>query len=336
MKIVFAGNKERGVFCLEALRTRGHDVAMAIVHTSPRIPVPGSVKQTAIAFGIPVLDPEDVNAPDVLSILRGVAPDVIVLAGYGPIVGQEFIECARKGCINLHGGKLPEYRGSSPMNWALINGETEYAISVIMVDKGVDTGDVLAERRFPIAPDDTIADLQDNANSVFPGMLCEVLEQLDAGTIRRRKQDESSAAYYPLRFPDDGLILWDMLSAAEIHNRIRALTSPYPGAFAYMGDRKVKLLESKMPANPYFGTPGRIYRRGKDGLLVCARDRCVRIRRALFEDDGRDALGSMVRYQKFLTVTDAAVESLMRRHMGEKKADDQGMRELNAGRQGER
>lgn len=308
MRILFAGNKGRGVACLRALAEAGHEIAGVVAH--PGSAAPESVAQVASSLRLPVFTPRRVNDPDSLANLASLKPDLTVLAGYSQIVGEQFIALAPHGCINLHGGKLPEYRGSSPMNWALINGETEFGISVIEVDCGVDTGDVLSERTFQIGIDDTIADLQRVADAEFPEMLVDVVRRIEAGTVERRKQDPERAAYYPLRFPEDGLILWDQFTASEIHNRIRALTDPYPGAFTYLGGRRLKLLASRLAAHDVHGEPGRIYRVTERGLLVCARDRCLWVEKAIFEPGGENVMDVATRYASLATVAGAAAAIL--------------------------
>ena len=255
MKILFAGHKARGLACLRAVVSRGHKVVGVVGHPAAGgQDHAGTVAAAGRELGVPVFEPHDINDGDILAALLPLRPDLVVLAGYGPILRGATLELAAHGAINLHGGKLPEYRGSSPLNWALINGDTSFTISVIQVDRGVDTGDVLLERTFPIAPADTIADLHRVANANFPEMLVEVIDGLAAGPLRGRKQDERSAAYYPLRFPDDGLLLWDLVTAAQAHNRIRALTDPYPGAFSFVANRRVRLLGSKSTTRTYYGS----------------------------------------------------------------------------------
>lgn len=310
MRILFAGNRRRGVECLGALLRAGHDVVGVLAHPCVGVPGPDTVAGTARAAGLSVLQPADVNARDVVETLRAWKAEVSVLAGYGPIVSQTFIDLALRGCINLHGGRLPQYRGSSPMNWALINGDLEVTLSIIQVDVGVDTGDVLLDRTLPVGVNDTIADVQDRADRLFPEMLLAVLSGLEAGTLVPRRQDSAQAVYYPLRFPDDGLVLWDRLTAAQIHNRIRALTDPYPGAFTFLRGRRVKLLRSELAARTVRGEPGRVYANRGDGLLVCATDRCLWIRRAVFEDDQRDVVGAVSRYEQLATLGAAAAAVL--------------------------
>jgi methionyl-tRNA formyltransferase len=307
MKILFAGNKERGAACLRALVAQGHHVVGVIAHQSKSSTASNSVVETAQKLGLPFMQPADVNATDVLESLRRWAPELTVLAGYGPIVSREFIESSPLGCINLHGGKLPRYRGSSPMNWALINGDKEFTLTIIRVAAGVDTGDVLAERTFPISLNDTIDDLQKISNRVFPELLLGVIAQIEDGSLEPKVQDNSRASYYPLRFPDDGLILWDLLTAEEIHNRIRALTDPYPGAYSFFNGKKVTFVRSKLAKRTFYGEPGRVYLKNENGLLVCASDLCLWIQKARIEGEEVDVFEFVTRYGKFATVRDLAV-----------------------------
>ena len=313
MKILFAGHKTRGVRCLRALVESTHQVVAVLAHAggSADEDPSTSVVSAARRLGLPVLAPEDVNAPDVAAALRGFAPDLGVLAGYSPIVRPSVFEIPRLGCLNLHGGRLPQYRGSSPMNWALINGEREFTISIVQVDQGVDTGGVLLDRTFPIGRDDTIVELHRLANEAFPELLLEVIRQLETGTARPRRQDERQAAYYPLRFPDDGIVLWDLLTAEQVHNRIRALTEPYPCAFTWVQGRRVKLVRSRPAVRVWRGEPGRVYQKGPRGLLVCASDRCVWLERVVDAEQGEDLTEQINRYEKFATVRELAAAGLM-------------------------
>ena len=306
MKIIFAGHKERGVECLKALLNNNYDVVQVIAQN-------GSGSETLVdlaeSIQIPVIRPGNVNDPKVIDRLKKLQADLVVLAGYCQIVKQPFINLA-KSVVNLHGGKLPQYRGSSPMNWALITGEKEFTISIIKVDKGVDTGDVLTEKTFPISMHHTIDDLQKTANKEFPRMLTELIGKIKASTVKPRKQDESQAAYYPLRFPDDGLILFDLFSAEQVHNRIRALADPYPGAFTFFSGQKIKLLKSRLYDKKFFGEPGRVYRKSGRKLLICAIDHALWIEKAILEDTGEDASEIIARYDKLATLRDLAIPNV--------------------------
>lgn len=308
LKVLFAGGKERGAECLKTVAHLGHPVVGVIV--SPNGNSPSLLQGIARELSVPVFEEDHVNDPAFLERLRLLQPDVSVLAGFGRIVGRPFTCLAPRGCINLHAGKLPEYRGSSPMNWALINGEDEFAVSVIQVEQGIDTGDVLAESTIPISEDESIADLHRKANRAFPELLGTVLRQMEGGTLTRRRQDEARARYFPLRFPDDGLVLWDTLTARQVHNRVRALAPPYPCAFTYCLGRRVNLVRTNLEPAPFFGEPGRIYRKKRQGLLVCASDRCLWIREAFFQDTGEDLLPAVQCYEQLATVKQSILNHL--------------------------
>ena len=229
-------------------------------------------------------------------------PDLFILAGYGKILKQNIIGIPKVMCVNLHSGKLPSYRGSSPMNWSLIKGEKSFTLSVIKIDSGVDTGDLLCERTFPVKINDTIRDLHKIANKEFPLMLEETIGNIERGSCRPEQQAKNNISYYPLRFPHDGLILWDIFTAGEIHNRIRALTEPYPCAYTFYNDRKVRLISSELWRYPYYGEPGCIYMKDKEGLLICALDRCLLIKEACFEDTKESLYDVVNRYDRMATV----------------------------------
>ena len=260
-------------------------------------------------YGIETVRLDDINSHQSEEFLRSKNCDVFILGGYGQILKKNIIAIPKIICLNLHAGRLPEYRGSSPLNWVLINGEKEFTLSVIKVDNGVDSGPVVYETSHPIAANDTIADLHRIANEVFPGMLVEALRRVEQGRLQFREQKASEARYFPLRFLNDGFILFDQLTAEEIHNRIRALTEPYPCAFSFYQGKKVRLMSSKLRETPFFGEPGRIYRVTGEGILVCAKDQCLWIQKAVFEDDGNPLYDSVNRYDTLATLKGVALES---------------------------
>jgi len=309
MEITFFGNGQRGLICLRALVDRGYSINTVVAHPEKR----EQWLTVTEPLGIELISPNDPNETSVIDYLKTKNSDVFVLAGYGKIFKQNIIDVPKKMCVNLHGGKLPEYRGSSPMNWALINGETSFTLSVIRVATGVDTGDILKDQTFDIKPDHTIVDLHKTANQKFPEMLCDVLEQIKSDTVNARKQVNAESAYFPLRFPDDGIIVWDMFTAEQIHNRIRALTEPYPCAVTYFKGERIKLIKSEMTEQPFYGEPGRIYQITRRGMLVAASDKCLWISSAKLEDGTE--FSKAERYEQFITVRASAVT----RHLMEAK-----------------
>lgn len=306
LRIVFFGNGPRGVACLERVVDAGHQVCAVVVHAGDSS-ASKVMKSAACEINLECLAPQDPNRSDFVSLLAEKRADVFILAGYSPIICQDLITTPKAMTINTHAGELPGMRGSSPLNWALMEGRTSVTLSIIQVTSVVDGGDVLTERVCQVSDSTTIADLQQRANELFPEMIAEVLESIGSGTLRKRRQENSQSAYYPLRFPDDGIILWDQLTAVQVHNRIRALTDPYPGAFTYGRGRRIRLLRSEQTATPYMGEPGRVYRKTPRGLLVCASDRCLWITRAVDARSGDSAQTFVDRYDCFATMREAAM-----------------------------
>ena len=301
MDIVFFAKGIRGYTCLKKLLADGYAVTFVVGHdTDPHDTY--SAITLAREHLIEVACPSNPNTQEFERVLRTQKADVFVLAGYGMILKENIISIPKKICINLHGGKLPEYRGSSPMNWALINGDRTFGLSIIKVDTGVDSGPVLYAEEFPVKGNDTIVDLHRLANEAFPQMLTAVLGKIKSEDFIAQPQDASKAQYYPLRFPDDGLILFDQLKAEEIHNRIRALTEPYPCAFSFYKKRKVKLLSSCLQTGNFYGEPGRIYRKTEKGFLICGMDKCLWITKAVFADTGENVLAVVKKYEQMTTV----------------------------------
>jgi len=269
MRVVYLGNNDRGVRCLEALTAAGHHVAGVVAHPDPsEKPWYASVRDTALSAGIPVIQPADVSKE--VETIRRWEPELLVLVGYTQIIRRDLIEVAPRGVINLHGGKLPEYRGASTLNWMIINGETEGGVSILRVDEGVDTGDVLAEERFPIGTDDTIRDVLARSLAVFPPMLLRVLDALADDTLKPRKQDPSAGRTWPKRHPDDGTLDWTAMTAHQVHNRVRALTRPYPGAFSHLDGRRVFIWRSRLTDEEGQGAPGEVLAcSGGECLIAC-------------------------------------------------------------------
>ena len=196
------------------------------------------------------------------------------------------------------------------MNWALINGEKEFTITIIKVDKGVDTGDILLERTFQIKENYNISDLHRIANQNFPEMILQVVENLDKNNLISKKQKNDDSSYYPLRFPDDGTIFFDYYTAEQIHNRVRALSVPYPGVLTYYKNKKIKILKTKLTSRPFYGEPGRVYRISKEmGVLVCAQDRCIWLKEVISEKTGENCINDFERYTMIATIKNAAINN---------------------------
>lgn len=303
MKIIFWGKGDRGIHCLQGLYKAGYKIDLLIGQQREEDSSPDPLMQLGERLKIKTTVPDDPNKQKFIQLLKQEEADLFILAGYGKILTREVISIPKKMCINLHAGKLPQYRGSSPLNWALIHGETSVTLSIIKVDTGVDTGEILMEQSFEAAVNDTIVRLHEIANTHFPRMLVKALQQIEKGTCQPVPQDSSSASYFSLRFPDDGFIVWDLYTAEQIHNRIRALTDPYPNAFTLFHGNRVKLRSSELCRIRHMGEPGRVYRKTeKNGLLVGALDQCLWIKEAFLVIDGRPLKDVISRYDQLITV----------------------------------
>jgi methionyl-tRNA formyltransferase len=271
MRIAFMGTPEFAVPSLEAL-LKSDDEVVGIV-TQPDRPkgrgqilTPSPVKRIAIREGLPVLQPIKMKDPDFLAALTGWKPDVIAVAAFGRILPSAILTLPIKGCINVHGSLLPKYRGAAPIQWAIINGETETGITTMLMDEGMDTGPILLQEKIPIAPDDTAGSLSPRLAELGGRLLVETIARLKAGTLVPRPQDDTLATMAPLLKKEDGLIDWT-LPAVAIVNRIRGLT-PWPGAYTFLGPDRWVLCRAVALNQPGSGPPGQIMAVTKDAIHV--------------------------------------------------------------------
>jgi methionyl-tRNA formyltransferase len=263
-------NGDRGLAVAEALRDAGEPIVF--VHV-PAAKAQGTPLARRLAeLGLRVWGVEDVNAPAFLAELAATAPEVLVVAGYSSIFKAELLAVPRLGVLNLHGGRLPQYRGGSPLNWQIISGESAAGISVIRMDTGIDTGPVLAAGEVPIGAEDTILDVHDRANACFPGLVLAAIAALrrgETGVV----QDEGLAAYWHQRNDADGRLRFDRMTARQGHDLIRAVTHPYNGAFCWWNGRQVRIWRSRLlDGAPVRGVPGRVFFLQGLGPLVLFRD----------------------------------------------------------------
>lgn len=221
--------------------------------------------------GAPVLRVDDVNDPENVAWIRDRAPDLIAVVGWTRLIRDELLLMPTRGCIGFHASLLPRHRGRAPVNWSIIKGETETGSTMIMLNAGVDTGEIVAQRATPISVDDTCGTVYGRVAQLGADMLQDQLGPLLNGTAVTRRQDDALADVLPKRTPEMGVTDWRMPSL-EVHNWIRAQTHPYPGAFTHLGAGRVMLWRSEPPgldqlvASPT--APGEILEISNDGLRV--------------------------------------------------------------------
>ncbi|MGB8259443.1 MAG: methionyl-tRNA formyltransferase [Terracidiphilus sp.] len=273
MKLVFCGTPRFAVPTLEALLAAGHEVALAV--SQPDRPAGRTqeltappVKQTALAAGIEVTQPEKIrNNAEFRAQLEAIAPDAIVVVAYGRIIPSWMLALPRLGCINLHASLLPKYRGAAPIQWAVANGETVTGNTTMLIGEGLDTGSILLQQARIIRPEETAAELFEELATVGAPLVVETLARLEAGAIQPRPQKEAGATLAPILTRDDGRMDFAVRTAAELFNRWRGF-QPWPGAFTFLGDKK--LIVHRMAVAAPHAVPYAVQALAEPGALVAA------------------------------------------------------------------
>lgn len=261
MRILFMGTPDIAAECLKALYAAGHEICG--VYTRRDKPVGRKqvltappVKEVALEHGIPVFQPRTLRDGSEDANIRALAPDLIVVVAYGCILPKSVLEAPKYGCINLHVSLLPKYRGSAPVQWAVLNGDTETGVSIMQMDEGLDTGDVLVCEKIAIGPEETSGELFDRVTAVGARVLCEAVPALEAGTLKPQPQQHENATLAPML--DKELAEFRLTdTAAHIHNWVRGM-NPWPVAWFAQDGKRIKVLESRLAENPQHAAPGTV------------------------------------------------------------------------------
>ena len=278
MRVVFMGTPEYGVPSLKALIDAGYDVVG--VFTQPDKPSgrgkkmqSSPVKVCAVEHNIPVYQPLKIRV-DGVEDLRALQPDVCVTAAFGQILSQEVLDIPKMGTVNVHASLLPEYRGSSPINWCLLNGEKVTGVTTMLTDKGIDTGDILQKAECVIEEEDTTATLTVKLAELGAGLLIDTLKKLENGTCPREKQDESKMSYYPMLKKEMGLLDFKK-TAQQLVNQVRAF-DPWPCAYLMVDGAPMKVWKAAVEERT--GTPGQILcANAKEGLVIAAGEKALKV-----------------------------------------------------------
>ncbi len=275
MKIVFMGTPEFAVPCLKALCESGEDVCA--VFTQPDKPKgrgmkmqPTPVKEYAIEKDIPVYQPISLkkgdSAIESMAVLNALEPDLIVVVAYGNILPKAVLDCPKTYCINIHASLLPKYRGASPMQTALLCGETKTGVTSMLMEEGLDTGDMLIKEELDIGENDTASDIHDKLAVMGANVLLKTVEAIKNNTLAREKQDDALSCYAHMITKDMCPIDFTK-SANEIHNQIRGLSS-YPCALTYINGKRLKIYRSELAKKQYNAPCGSICEE-KSMTVVC-------------------------------------------------------------------
>jgi methionyl-tRNA formyltransferase len=292
--LIFMGTPEFALPSLGAIIAA--DAPILLVITQPDRPKgrgqelrPPPVKELALAHGLPVFQPGRVKSPEVISRVEALAPACLVVVAYGQLLPERLLKIPALGTVNVHASLLPKYRGAAPIPWALIQGETVTGITTMLLDPGMDTGDMLLSREVPIGPEETGGSLHDRLAEVGASVLVETLARLAEGSLTPRAQDHSQATYAPMIHTEDCRVNWEE-EAERVSRRIRAL-DPWPGAFTLWQGKRLKLFGCLAFAAGVAGAPhGTVLASGREGLEVAAGGGVVWIRSLQLE--GRRRLGA--------------------------------------------
>jgi len=227
---------------------------------------PPPVKTAAKKFGYPVFQTESVKTDEFYNKIKRLSPDLLVVIAFGHILTEETLSIPQFGAINIHASLLPKYRGSAPIQWSVINGDKETGITTMLLDTGMDTGDILLAEKTPINTDDTSSTMHDRLAEMGGTLLIETIRGLVDGSITPLKQNEAEATYAPMLSKKDGQIDWKQ-PAAKIETFVRGMT-PWPGAFSFFNDKRLKIFKTEVVSTDSNEQPGTVIRGFTDELRV--------------------------------------------------------------------
>lgn len=271
MNIIFMGTPEFALPALEKINRSSHSI-LAVV-TQPDRPkgrgqkkLASPIKIFASENSIPALQPESVNTEEFIELLSRNRPDYIIVAAFGQILREDFLKIPKRFCINLHSSLLPRYRGAAPINRAILNGDKVSGVTTIIMDKGMDTGDILLKRETPIEPDDDAKSLHDKLSESGGELVIETLSRLEKNNLFPIPQNSELASYAPKLKKEESLINWQ-LEAEEIFNKIRGLT-PWPGTHTLHNGKRLGILKGAVVSGEPSDRPGYVERVTDSGIEV--------------------------------------------------------------------
>jgi methionyl-tRNA formyltransferase len=273
MRTLFLGTPEFAVPSLKALASC-HEVAA--VYTQPDRPkgrgnqlAESPVKVAAKEIGIQVYQPERIRRPGSVDQLRGFAPDLMVVVGYGQLIPQSIIDIPRFGIVNVHASLLPKYRGAAPIQWAIANGEMETGVTIMQIDAGLDTGDMLLKSALPIGSDETAPELSRRLAPLGAKLLIQTIHQIKSGIAIREKQNNEQATFAPILKKEDGHIDWSR-SSQQIYNRLRGFI-PWPGAYTTFRGQQLLIAWGKRAQGQAL-PPGTVFVRDRRIFVGCGQE----------------------------------------------------------------
>ena len=261
MRLLFMGTPDIAAECLAALLAAGHEVCGVFTRRDKpvgrkQILTAPPVKQLAVEHGLPVYQPRTLRDGSSDDLIKELAPDIIVVVAYGCIIPPQLLHVAKYGCINRHVSMLPKYRGSAPIQWAVLNGDAGTGVTIMQLDEGLDTGDILMVEPVAIDPEETSGSLFDRVSAVGARTLVTALEKIEAREFVPQKQDDAAATLAPPLTKD--MARFDFTQdAAHIHNWVRGM-NPWPMAWFEQDGKRIKVLECHLAPNEQNAVPGTV------------------------------------------------------------------------------
>ena len=294
MRVVYMGTPDFAVQPLEALIKAGHEIAAVI--TQPDRPrgrggkvLFTPVKEAALAHQLPVLQPARINEPEIVAEIAALAPDILVVVAFGQLLKKPLLELAPFGAVNIHGSLLPYYRGAAPIHWAIINGEKETGVTIMYMDEGMDTGDMIASMQMPIFDNYNVGDVYEKLSEMGAELLCQSLRDMEAGVVKRTPQNSAIATYAPLLKKEHETIHWEM-PAEAVHNHIRGMY-PFPTVHTTYQGKRLKVGASVVAGEGLTGEPGQILAVEKErGILVACGEGSIWLK--LVQPEGKKMMSS--------------------------------------------
>mgnify|MGYP005647303505 CR=1 FL=1 len=276
MKVVLLANQNWGIVAIETLRKCDIEILKVFTHSISMDPNDSvwydSVKKKCEEYKIPVEERSTLQNQDIEEIKK-MKPDILFSINWRRLITKELINIPKHGCINIHPSLLPNYRGMSVLNWAVLNGETETGVTVHYIDETADTGDIIIQKKIPILFEDTTVEVYKKALDSYPQLLTKTVEMIKNETVRSIKQKNLEKGFFvSKRFPEDGKIFWNF-NRLKIYNLTRALCDPYPNAFFIYNGEKFYVKKAELSEIDFRGPPGRICLINEIGMVVtCGTD----------------------------------------------------------------
>ncbi|OGC23969.1 methionyl-tRNA formyltransferase [candidate division WOR-1 bacterium RIFOXYC2_FULL_37_10] len=275
MKIIFFGTPTPAAVCLKTLIGVEEEIIYVISQPDRKKGrglhlTPSPVKELAIQNKIPVETPEKIKDETFIKKIKSLNPDLIIVAAYGKILPKQILDIPKYGAINIHASLLPKYRGAAPIQHALLNGEKETGITIMQLDEGLDTGDIILQEKLEIEPKDTSAILLDKLFAKGASLLLEAIKQIKNGTAKMIPQNDLKATYAKLITKEMGKINWAK-PAEEINNQIRALT-PWPSAYTFLDKKMLKIFEAAVVPLSEVRKPGEVIETKDQLIVACGKD----------------------------------------------------------------